>query len=92
MIFNSSLRKEVFSDIWKVVKVTPILKSGSRSEANNYRPISVISVFSRILESIIHVETYEYLVAAKLLIMSRSAFHKILFNNYRIVQELQQWY
>ena len=35
MIFNSSLRKSISPDIWKMVKVTPIFKSGSRSDANN---------------------------------------------------------
>ena len=45
MIFNSSLWHGIFPDIWKLARVTPIFKSGSRSDANNYRPISVISVF-----------------------------------------------
>ena len=31
MIFNSSLRKGIFPNTWKVAKVTPIFKSGSRS-------------------------------------------------------------
>ena len=54
MVFNSSLRKGIFPDVWKLARVTPIFKSGSKSEANNYRPISVMSVFSRILERIVH--------------------------------------
>ena len=50
MILNSSLRKGMFPEIWKVAKVIPIFKSGSRSEANNYRHISVVSVSSRIFK------------------------------------------
>ena len=74
VVLNSSLRKGIFPDVWKLARVTPIFKSGSKSEANNYRPISVISVFSRILERIVHDQVYEYLKANKVLTMSQSAF------------------
>ena len=43
MVFNFSLRKGIFPDVWELARVTPIFKSGSKSEANNYRRISVIS-------------------------------------------------
>ena len=59
MNFNSSLRHGTFPDIWKLAKVTPIFKSGSKSDANNYRPISVISLFSRILERFVHDQMYD---------------------------------
>ena len=45
MVFNSSLKYGVFPDIWKLARVTQIFKTGSKKDANNYRPISVISVF-----------------------------------------------
>ena len=77
MVLNSSLRKGIFPDVWKLARVTPIFKSGSKSEANNYRPISVISVFSRILKRIVHDQVYEYLKANKVLTMSQSAFQKL---------------
>ena len=50
MVFNSSLKYGIFPDIWKLARVTPVFKAGSRKDANNYRPISVISVLSRMLE------------------------------------------
>ena len=39
----------VFPEIWKVAKVTPIFKSVSGSGANNFRPISVVSVFPKFM-------------------------------------------
>ena len=48
MISNFSLTNGVFPDIWKISRTTPTLKSGAKNDFNNYRPISVISVFSRI--------------------------------------------
>ena len=50
MIFNSSLDKGAFPDIWKLARIAPIFKSGAKKDVNNYRPISVISMFSRMLE------------------------------------------
>ena len=45
LIYNSSLENGAFPDIWKLTRVSPIYKSGPKNELNNYRPISVISVF-----------------------------------------------
>ena len=54
MIYNSSMESGVFPDFWKLARATPIFKSGNESDANNYRPISIISVFARIFEKIVH--------------------------------------
>ena len=35
---------------WKDARVTPIFKSGARSDVNNYQPISVLSLVSQIVE------------------------------------------
>ncbi len=43
IIYNNSIIHGIFPDIWKLAKVTPISKSGSKSD--NYRPISVIYFF-----------------------------------------------
>ena len=77
MIFNSSLMGGVLPDIWKIARVTPIFKSGARKDVNNYRPISVISVFSRILERIVHDQLFDFLAAKKLITRNKSAFQKL---------------
>ena len=95
MIFTSSLRKGIFPVTWKVAKVTPIFKSGFRSEANNYRAISVVSVvsvFSRILERIVRNQTYEYLKATKALTMSQSAFQKYCSTITSLIDSTGNWH
>ena len=43
VILNASLKQEIFPNIWKLAKITPIYKSGARrNEENNYKPISVL--------------------------------------------------
>jgi hypothetical protein len=53
IIFNKSLISGIFPDDIKSARVAPIFKSGERSDANNYRPISVLSVLAKIFEKIV---------------------------------------
>ena len=92
MIFNSSLRKGVFPDIWKVAKVTPIFKSGSSSDTNNYRPISVVSVVPRILKRMVHNQIYEHLKATKAITISQSAFQKCCSTIKSLIYSTDKWY
>jgi len=40
-------------DDWKLAEVTAIYKKGSKSDAGNYRPVSLTSVCCKVLESIL---------------------------------------
>ena len=42
-LFNKSLFSAVFPSIWEKGKVVPIFKSGDRTSASNYRPVTIIS-------------------------------------------------
>lgn len=66
-IINYSFSSGTFPDKLKIAKVTPIFKKGSRSEKNNYRPISVLSVFSKIFEKLMFKRLYSYLERHRIL-------------------------
>ena len=51
-IFNMSFQTGVFPSSMKLAKIIPVFKSGSKAEFNNYRPISLLSQFSKILEKL----------------------------------------
>ena len=53
------LSKGIFPDNLKIAKVIPIFKQGSRSSCNDYRPISVLSALSKILNQLSFYLTYE---------------------------------
>ena len=53
-IFNQCLEYGVFPDKLKIARVIPIFKNGSPELMTNYRPISVLPVFSKILEKCIY--------------------------------------
>jgi hypothetical protein len=59
LIFNKSLSSGQFPEIWKIAHVTPIFKSGSTFNVKNYRPISKLSVVSKVLESIVTDHLFE---------------------------------
>ena len=51
-IFNMSFESGIFPNSMKISKIIPIFKSGSKVEFNNYRPISLLCQFSKILEKL----------------------------------------
>ena len=53
-IFNISLQTGVFPDSMKIARVIPLFKNGNMNDFTNYRPISLLSQFSKILENIFH--------------------------------------
>ena len=53
-IFNNSLQKGVFPDSMKIARVIPIFKTGDAQTFSNYRPVSILPQFSKILEKIFH--------------------------------------
>ncbi|XP_063900527.1 uncharacterized protein LOC135120111, partial [Zophobas morio] len=53
-IFNLIIQTGYFPQLWKTSKITPILKHGNKSEISNYRPIALISNFSKVFESVLH--------------------------------------
>ena len=52
--FCTSVGNSCIPSEWKVHCVTPIHKSGDKSIVSNYRPISLLSCVSKVLERLIY--------------------------------------
>ena len=53
-LINRSFTEGVFPDELKLARVVPILKAGDPSQIANYRPISVLTFFSKVFEKIMY--------------------------------------
>ena len=75
-LFNKSLQTGRFPTQWKQAKVCPVFKKENRSDKTNYRPITLLSSSSKILEKIVYKRLYEYLIDNNLLIEQNSGFKR----------------
>ena len=66
-------------------KITPIFKSGEDNDANNYRPISLLSNFNRIFEKIMYNRMKDYIDKHNLLYSSQYGFRKGHSTQYAIL-------
>ena len=53
-LVNSSISEGIFPSELKLARVVPIFKSGDPSLITNYRPISVLSFFSKVFEKVMY--------------------------------------
>ena len=53
IIFNISLSRGEYPSLFKRANVVPVFKSGDRCHANNYRPISLLPLFSKVFEKVV---------------------------------------
>ena len=66
-VFNLSLSSGVVPSQFKIARVVPIYKNGDRQSCTNYRPISVLPVFSKLLERLVHKRLYDFILKFDLL-------------------------
>ncbi|XP_046393644.1 uncharacterized protein LOC124161374 [Ischnura elegans] len=75
-LINESLSLGIFPNRLKVAKVIPVLKGGDPHNMNNYRPISVPSLFSKIFEQVMYNRLLSFFNKFKILTDSQFGFIK----------------
>jgi hypothetical protein len=74
LIFNLSLSNGQFPTKLKKCCVIPIFKSGNAEECDNYRPISLLSSISKVLEKIVATKLTDHLLNNNLLYQHQYGF------------------
>ena len=59
-IFNSCIDMGYFPDAIKIAEVLPVFKAGDPMKPQSYRPISILSIFSKVFEKHIYNELSQY--------------------------------
>ena len=85
-IINLSLSTGEYPELLKLVKVIPIHKGGSTQDVNNYRPISLLSIFDKIIEKIMHIRLYAFLERHNILFQNQFGFRKNNSTIYALAQ------
>ena len=75
-IINQSLCTGIFPDTLKIAKISPIFKKGDPHITDNYRPISLLPIISKVFEKVVFLQLYDYFVKNKLLYESQYGFRK----------------
>lgn len=75
-IINISIAKGVFPEPFKKALVHPIHKGGPRECVNNYRPISILSALSKVMEKLINSRLVNYLTKYKIIATNQYGFKK----------------
>ena len=66
-VMNLSITKGIFPSELKIARVIPLFKSGDSSSFSNYRPVSVLPLFSKILERLMYKRLLKFINSNKLL-------------------------
>ena len=74
IIFTNCLRRGLFPEIWKYANVVPVHKKNEKNLKGNYRPISLLPIFGKMLEKLIYDSLYSHLISHELLNPNQSGF------------------
>ena len=88
-ICNKSLLNGVFPDSMKVAKVIPLFKSGGNEVFTNYRPVSLLSQFSKILEKLFDKRLDSFIDKHNILVEEQYGFRKARSTSMAILQLLE---
>lgn len=58
IIINLAIKNSVFPNRWKRTRITPVFKKNDKTFINNYRPISILNNFSKVMEMLIYNSIY----------------------------------
>jgi hypothetical protein len=85
-IFNLSFASGIFPDKMKITKVIPIFKAGDKQTFSNYRPVSLLPQFSKLLEKLFNRRLMHFIKANKVLYPGQYGFQNNLSTSNAIME------
>ena len=75
-VLSTSFREGVFPRELKKARVVPIYKTGDKSLINNYRPISILSFYSKVFEKLMYNKLYNFIETNDILYAHQYGFRR----------------
>ena len=81
----------IFPDVWECARVTPLFNQGKASDLNNYRPISIISVLTKVFERIVYDQLYNFLSNEDIISTHQSGFRSLHSTVTALLEATDNW-
>ena len=87
-----SIDSNRFPSDWKTARVIPLFKNGQRSVLDNYRPISILPVVSKIMERLLYNQISDYFTKKQLLSKHQFGFRPLHSTTTTLLDCTNEWY
>lgn len=89
-LFNLSFQQGIFPNCLKLARIIPIEKIKNVTEISNFRPISLLSCFSKLFEKLIHDKLINFLNKSDILSNSQFGFRKSFSTELAIIELIKK--
>ena len=90
-ILNASINTGIFPEDFKIAIISSIHKAGSKTNCDNYRPISVLSSVAKIYEKLVTEQLEIYLETNHILAEQQAGFRKNHSTQTSLLNITNQW-
>ena len=90
-VISLSIIQQKFPESWKYSKVIPLYKKCDPLDRKNYRPVSLLSPLSKVLEKIVYEQLYEYFHVNKLFNENLHGYRKYRSTQTALLQLYDRW-
>ena len=90
-LFNKTIQDGSLPEDWVSANIAPVFKRGDKHLISNYRPISLTSIVSKVLERLIHHKLYSFLEQQEVISHTQFGFHKRRSTVHLLLSAVDDW-
>ena len=91
IIFNKSLLTQKIPEEWKKAQISTVYKKGDKSQAGNYRSVSMTSIISKVMESLVRQHIISFMKDNKFFSEKQHGFISGRLTTLQLLEVLDMW-